>query len=93
MNWIGPTVLATLFLFIGLGLWFTRFRLSKQEKDFVSYVHEEAKNRNLTKEELPGFLFRNRDKLAIMYSIKKGPLVLNNVPRVLSTIESTYQLS
>lgn len=79
------------FLIVGLGFWFTRPKLSDQEKGFVSYVQSEARKRNLKKIDLEGYLSINFNTLIYIHSEQiGGGLVLNNVPRIKRAISDSY---
>lgn len=65
-------------------------RLTESEQDFVSFVQDQAKMRNLTKEDMYRFVFEEFERLCILYAIN-GPLILNDVPRLQKIIIDTYR--
>ncbi len=91
MDWVTASVINGFLVLCGVGLWFIRPRLSKQEKVFVSFVQNEAKESGVKIEEIGSFVFKNWDNLMNRYMAKNDCLMLSNVPCVLRTIRETYQ--
>lgn len=90
MKFIGPVLLIAAFSFFGFLIWLSQ-RLSKEEKGFIAFVQDEARGRNLRREDMPKFVFENFERCHLLYSMQVEGLVLNDIPRMRKIIVSSYK--
>ncbi len=62
------------------------------EDDLVKFVIEEAKKKNLKKEEIKSFFLENKEILMLTFVANSGvALIINNMPKVLEELEKKFK--
>lgn len=91
MEFIGPVLLVVVFSFCGFLIWLSQ-RPPKEEKGFITFVQDEARKRNLRREDMPKFVFENFAQCQYFYCAQTGqPLMLSDVQRTHRLIISSYK--